>query len=120
MKKRDFLAGLLAVPVAAWVGAADAQVIVRIAPPEPRVERVPPPRRGFVWVNGYWDWNGRRYVWRHGRWERVRHGYHWREDRWVERNGGWARERGGWSRGDRDGDGIPNRMDAHPNNPNRP
>jgi hypothetical protein len=28
-------------------------------------------------------------------------------------------ERGGWRRGDRDGDGIPNREDAHPNNPNR-
>jgi hypothetical protein len=30
-------------------------------------------------------------------------------------------ERGGWARGgrDRDGDGVPNRMDSHPNNPNR-
>jgi hypothetical protein len=30
-------------------------------------------------------------------------------------------ERGGWNRGrhDRDGDGVPNRMDDHPNNPNR-
>ena len=37
----------------------------------------------------------------------------------LEREGGgWARERGGWAR-DRDGDGVPNRFDSRPNNPNR-
>jgi hypothetical protein len=41
---------------------------------------------------------------------------------WVERDGHWVMERGRWDRGgrhDRDGDGVPNRMDEHPNNPNR-
>ena len=28
-------------------------------------------------------------------------------------------ERGGWKRGDRDGDGVPNRQDKAPDNPNR-
>jgi hypothetical protein len=116
MNKRNFLGGLLALSAGGWLASAQAQVIVRVAPPQPRVERVPPPRRGYVWVSGNWDWNGRRYVWRTGHWERARPGHRWREDRWVERNGGWARERGGW---DRDGDGVPNRMDSHPNNPNR-
>jgi hypothetical protein len=116
MNKRNFLGGLLALSAGGWLASAEAQVIVRVAPPAPRVERMPPPRRGYVWVQGNWDWNGRRYVWHTGRWERARAGHRWREDRWVERNGGWARERGGW---DRDGDGVPNNMDAHPNNPNR-
>jgi hypothetical protein len=118
MLKRDFLGGLVALAFGgiAASAAAQTQVIVRVAPPAPRSERVPPPRRGQVWVPGHWDWNGRRYVWKAGYWTRARHGYRWREDRWVQRNGGWARERGGW---DRDGDGVPNRLDARPNNPNR-
>jgi hypothetical protein len=28
-------------------------------------------------------------------------------------------ERGGWRHGDRDGDGVPNRVDDHPNNSHR-
>ena len=116
MKKRDFLGGLLAVSFGGWMGAAEAQVIVRVAPPPPREERMPHPRRHMVWIPGNWDWNGRRYVWRAGHWVPERRGHRWREDRWVERNGGWVRERGGW---DRDGDGVPNRFDSHPNNPNR-
>lgn len=119
MKKREFLGGLLALSLGSLVIPAEAQVIVRVAPPPPRHEPMPPPRRGYVWVPGNWDWNGRRYVWRRGHWMRGRHGYHWREDRWVERNGGWVRERGGWRRGDRDRDGVPNRFDPAPNNPNR-
>lgn len=117
MRKRDFLGGLAALSLGGLFAAmAQAQVIVQVAPPPPRAERVPRPRRGMVWVPGHWDWNGRRYVWRAGHWERARRGYRWREDRWVERNGGWVRERGGW---DRDGDGVPNRQDSRPNNPNR-
>jgi hypothetical protein len=119
MNKRDFLSGIAALAMGSWLGAAEAQVIVRVAPPPPRSETIPPPRRGMAWAPGYWDWNGRRYVWRTGHWVQARRGQHYREDRWVERNGGWARERGGWRRGDRDGDGVPNRMDSRPGNPNR-
>jgi len=121
MKKRDFLGALAAVAAGGWMAsaAAQTQIIVRTAPPAPRTETMPPPRRGMVWVPGFWDWNGRRYVWRSGHWVRARRGQRWREDRWVERNGGWVRERGRWERGDRDGDGVPNRFDSRPNNPNR-
>ena len=118
MDKRLFLTGLAGL-AGAWLMPAQAQVIVQVAPPPPRVERVPAARRGFVWVPGNWDWNGRRYIWRAGHWERTRRGYRYRQDRWVERDGGWVRERGGWARGDNDGDGVPNRFDNRPNNPRR-
>ena len=36
-----------------------------------------------------------------------------------DRDGRWNMNRGGWRRGDRDGDGVPNRLDNAPNNPNR-
>ncbi|MDB5861261.1 MAG: hypothetical protein JWQ76_4950 [Ramlibacter sp.] len=116
MNKRDFLHGLLAASFGGWLSASEAQVVIRVAPPPMREERVPSPRRNMAWVPGYWDWNGRRYVWRAGHWVKERRGYRYRGDKWVERDGGWHRERGGW---DRDGDGVPNRMDSKPNNPNK-
>ena len=57
--------------------ASAAQLIVQVAPPPPRVEVVPAPRRGMVWSPGHWN------------------------------------------RGDRDGDGVPNRYDRRPGNPHR-
>ena len=121
MNKRDLVGGLLGAAVLGLVGVgtAEAQVIVRVAPPPPRNEPVPPPRRGMVWAPGYWDWNGRRHVWRNGRWVRARRGYRYMPDEWVERNGQWERRRGRWARGDADGDGVPNRVDPAPNNPRR-
>ena len=47
--------GLLA-PV---VASAQVGVDITVAPPAPRVEVVPPPRVGFVWAPGYWEWRGR-------------------------------------------------------------
>jgi hypothetical protein len=118
MNKREFLTGMAAVAMSSvvGVGVAEAQVVVRVAPPAPREERMPGERRGMVWVPGYWDWNGRRYVWKAGHYMKARRGYRYRADTWEERNGSWQRRRGGW---DRDGDGVPNRQDARPNNPNR-
>ena len=129
---------LLGTMVAASLGIASApavearDVYVQVAPPAPRTEAVPAPRRGYVWVPGYWDWRGHRHVWHEGTWVRHRPGYHYAEPRWHERNGRWMLERGGWARGDRDRDGIPNRVDrdrdndgvpnrydSNPNNPRR-
>jgi hypothetical protein len=130
-----FKKALLAVVVASSFGAmtapltAQAQIIVDVAPPAPRYERVPHPRAGYVWENGHWQWNGRRYVWVAGHWERARPGYAYHSPRWVERNGRWEYSARRWDRDgdgianrydrDRDGDGVPNRLDRAPNNPNR-
>ena len=77
---------------------AAAQVYVQVAPPAPRVEVVPAPRRGFAWVPGYWEWRGRRHVWVGGTWVRERPGYAYVSPAWVQRDGRWYFERGRWNR----------------------
>ncbi|MES2758079.1 MAG: YXWGXW repeat-containing protein [Pseudomonadota bacterium] len=113
-------------PAQAQAYARDSVIVVRTAPPAPRHERVPQARRGHAWVPGYWNWTGRRHVWTAGHWERVRKGYVYQQPQWQQGDGGWRLQRGGWQRGeradgrsDRDRDGVPNRYDARPNNPNR-
>lgn len=87
------------------------------APPPPRYEAVPRARRGQVWVAGHWEWRGRRHVWAPGHWVKARRGQHYRQPQWVQqKNGRWEMHNGRW---DRDGDGVPNRNDHRPNNPNR-
>ncbi|HEV7576174.1 MAG TPA: YXWGXW repeat-containing protein [Caldimonas sp.] len=93
---------------------------VRVAPPPPRTEVVPAARAGYAWVPGYWDWRGHRHVWMSGHWERARRGYVYREPRWEQSGDRWRLNRGMWARGDRDGDGVPNAVDRHPDNPRRP
>lgn len=89
---------------------------VQTAPPPPRYERVPGPRRGMVWSQGHWEWRGHRYQWVPGQWVRVRHGHHYRQPRWEQRNGHWRFNQGRW---DSDRDGVPNRYDRRPHNPHR-
>jgi hypothetical protein len=130
--KKTLLATLFAASLGAVAIPASAAIYVHVAPPEPRYESVPAPRRGYVWAPGYWDWRGNRHVWVSGHWVRERRGYYYDNARWVERNGGWYMERGRWQRGDRDrdgianyqdrdrdGDGVRNRDDRAPDNPRR-
>lgn len=117
---------LLAATLASALGLAPAAsqaawgVSVTVAPPAPRVVVAPPPRVGFVWVPGYWDWRGRRHVWVEGRWVHARPGYVYVHPEWVQRGDRWVLMRGGWRpMGDHDHDGVPNAMDRHPDNPYR-
>jgi YXWGXW repeat-containing protein len=54
----------LAAAALAAPGAAQARtdVSISIGPPAPIYEPVPPPRVGYIWAPGYWDWNGHRHV----------------------------------------------------------
>jgi hypothetical protein len=61
-----------------------------------RVERVGAPRRGYVWVAGYWDWRNGRYQWTRGHYERSKAGKRWRQPQWEEREGAWVRVNGDW------------------------
>ena len=116
-------ASFASVPFAA---AARTIVITEAPPPAPRQESMPEMRRGHEWAPGHYAWRNGKYVWVQGHFMRERRGMHWVADRWVEHNGRWTMVAGHWQRGngnrgmrDRDGDGVPNRMDARPNNPNR-
>lgn len=112
-------------------------IVVRVAPPAARHERVPVARRGYEWAPGYRNWNGRKYTWVKGHYEKVRRGQSYHRAEWRQGANGWELDRGGWRRGqrdnDRDGvinrrdryrdnDGVLNRDDRPPNNPvrNRP
>jgi hypothetical protein len=122
MMKKILIAAMLAGSMGSFAVPASAEVVVvREAPPPLREERIPAARHGHVWVNGHWEWRHNHYQWVRGYWVRERHGYVYNAPTWVERNGHWEMQRGRWARGqrDRDGDGIPNRLDDHPNNPNR-
>ena len=75
----------------ASTACASGRVYVRVGPPVPRVEAVlvsPGPR--YVWLPGYYRWDGAAYVWLPGRYElppRPR-------AVWVRPH--WERERRGW------------------------
>lgn len=117
-----FAAGMIAAVATPLPSVAAVDVYVNIGPPPERFERVPEPRRGYVWSPGYWDWRGNKHVWVRGSSVREREGYSYQPHRWVERDGRWNLERGRWDRArgrDSDGDGVPDRLDRHPNNPNR-
>ena len=67
-------------------------------PPPERVEVVSErPGAEFVWINGYWGWQGVDFAWVPGRWERPAEGrrvwvpHHWEHDR-----NGWYLVEGHW------------------------
>ncbi len=137
MLKRNLLVGALFASTVACISVpAAAEIYVQVAPPASRHEAIPAPRAGQVWAPGYWNWRNGRHVWVRGHWERERRGMYYHPSRWVERDGRWYMERSRWEKrgpgGDRDRDGIPNRVDrdkdndgvrnrydAAPNNPRR-
>ena len=120
MMKKLLIAAMLAGSLGSvTLPSSAAVIVVQTAPPPPRAERMPEARRGYVWVPGYWDWRGNRHVWVKGSWMRERRGYTYQQPKWEERDGHWQMQRGNWKRGDRDGDGVPNRVDRQPDNPAR-
>lgn len=101
--KRPAIAGLLlAAALSSAHAGPDIQWGVTISsgmPPPVRYEPMPPPRGGYVWVEGYWNWNGGAYVWVPGHWLRARTGYVYAQPRWQEGPRGWELHRGRWQRG---------------------
>jgi hypothetical protein len=87
-------AGVVAMGLASAPARAD--VYVEVAPPAPRVEVVPVPRRGYVWAPGYWAWRGRNHVWVEGHWVPARTGFRWEPDTWYNDGGRWRYFRGHW------------------------
>jgi hypothetical protein len=79
----------------AW--SAIEYIEVQTAPPAQRVEIVPAPVEGQVWIPGYWDYRGSDYVWVDGHFEAARKGYVYVAPRYEVREhryyaGRWATE----------------------------
>jgi hypothetical protein len=87
--------GTVAVPTLA---SAAIDIDIDVAPPPVRVETVPPPRVGFVWAPGFWEWRGHEHVWVPGHYVHERRGFHWVPDHWVQVGPHWHHERGHWER----------------------
>ena len=69
MFKKSLLCALLAAGSLIGVPTAvNAQVtaVVRVGPPAPLHEVVPPERSGYVWAPGHYQWRDSRYVWIQG------------------------------------------------------
>jgi hypothetical protein len=90
------VAAAVAFPPAA--SAARVNVELNFGPPPPIVETVPPPRVGYVWAPGYWEYRDHDHHWVRGHWIHERRGYAWAGPRWEEHNGRWRFEDGHWER----------------------
>lgn len=92
------LTACVVAPARVGVGASVGEVI-RTAPPAPRVEvRSAMPGRDYIWIDGYWAWQGARHEWVPGHWAEPRAGYVWVPHRWEHvRGGGWRLREGYWA-----------------------
>lgn len=76
-----------------------AHVYVPTAPPAPYVEIVGnAPGPSYVWVNGYWWWNGSDYVWMRGHWSLPpQPGYVYVRSGWILDGGRYRFVHGHWA-----------------------
>lgn len=65
-------------------------------PPAPPAEQVPPARQGYVWIKGYYVWNGSQYVWKKGYWERARGQQQWVDGHWERQGNDYVWIEGRW------------------------
>jgi len=95
--RKIFSAVLFALAVGAGTAQA-ADVVVRIAPPRAVVEhRGHAPGRDYVWVPGYYRWEGNHYTWERGRWDKPPHGHaKWIAPRWSHQRNGYVFSEGHW------------------------
>lgn len=105
MKNKSFVYAILSIAIItggtsfiAPVAQAGVNINLElgIPPPEPRYEPVPVARDGFVWIQGFWGWDGSRHVWHEGRWEHERRGYVYRPEYWERVGDHWRFREGGW------------------------
>ena len=71
-------------------------------PPQPLYEAMTPsPGYGYVWVDGYWDWNGYEWVWASGRWTQEQRGYYYVQPYYDYYDNHYVYYPGYWSSPDR-------------------
>ncbi|TXI92517.1 MAG: hypothetical protein E6Q34_06440 [Burkholderiaceae bacterium] len=74
-------------------------VSTEVMPPQAMQEVITvAPAPGYVWINGFWYWEGGRHVWRAGYWSAPRVGFVWHPHRWERVGVSWHFRPGGWRR----------------------
>lgn len=102
MTAKGYLRVLLGVAAAAVVACAPppppGAVYVMRGPPAEVVEVIPAsPGPDYVWVRGYYRWEGNEYRWERGRWAVAPAGYHaWVPGAWRQHEGRWYFVEGHW------------------------
>jgi hypothetical protein len=67
-------------------------------PPAPQADPVPPPKSGYIWVYGNWDWQkGVGWKWTAGHWERKKAKKAWKAGYWELRGNRWFWVSGEWT-----------------------
>jgi hypothetical protein len=93
---------IVAVLLGTGVKIADARVnfdiVLGVPPPPAVVEPLPPPMAHYIWVPGYWGWDGHRHVWVSGYWIPERPGWRYVPPHWQAVHGRWHFRPGRWVR----------------------
>lgn len=77
-------------------GGVAIDIGIGVPPPPSRVQVVPAGPVGYVWIPGYWGWDGYRYFWVEGAWARQRPGYAYVPGRWEHHEERWHYAPGRW------------------------
>jgi hypothetical protein len=102
MRLGQLLAATFAVVSVAMTAATPAygaatEISSSKPPPALLVEVEPQHRPGYVWVPGFWRWNGVSHVWVKGHFIVARRGHKYVPEHWVETNGKWIFYPGVWA-----------------------
>ena len=76
-------------------------VYVRTAPPAKKVvvvKKPAKPHKNAFWVDGRWQWSGKKYVWKNGYWQKPRKGFVWVAGHWKDTPHGWIWVEDHWKR----------------------
>jgi hypothetical protein len=89
--------GALATPLAGFAEPTEVRIMVETAPPAAKVTAPPTPKVGYVWSQGYWNWNGKAYVWTEGSWVAVAEpAKKWIPPTWTQEGTKWYFTAGHW------------------------
>ncbi|QRX82739.1 hypothetical protein [Glaciimonas sp. PAMC28666] len=75
---------------------SNADMVVKNAPPPPKLEPTPTPRTGLIWIPGMWQYVEGWYAWQAGSWELNREGQHYVHAQWLQSPKGWQLTLGHW------------------------